>query len=119
MVGEAGQQRRVAVLGGVLERADAQVAAGDAGQHGTGQHRVPGDLLAGRHDGEGPRGGDAEGVHRLAHDVLPQHRADRGPAVAAPGERRGPGALEVEVAADTVDVADLAQQQGAAVAEPW
>ena len=42
VVGEAGQQRRVAVLGGVLERADAQVAAGDPGQHGAGQRRPRG-----------------------------------------------------------------------------
>ena len=87
---------------GVLERADAQVAGGDPHQHGAGQHRVAGDLLAGGHDGEGAGGGDAERVHRLAHQVLAQHRPDGRLAVAATGERRAPGALEVQVAPPAV-----------------
>ena len=31
---------------------------------------------------------EPEGVHRLTHDVLAQHRADRGQPVPATGERR-------------------------------
>jgi hypothetical protein len=43
---------------------------------------------------------------------------DRGPPVAAAGERRAPRALEVQVAPAAVDVDDLAEQERAAVAEP-
>ena len=71
---------------------------GDAGEHGAGQQRLARDLLAGRDDGERPRGRDAERVHRLADHVLAQHRPDRGLAVAAARERRAAGALEVQVA---------------------
>ena len=56
-------------------------------------------------------------VHCLTHDVLAQHRTDRGQAVAAAGERRGPRALEVDVAKAAVSVDDLSQQEGASVAE--
>ena len=56
-------------------------------------------------------------VHRLTHDVLAQHRTDRGQAVAAARERRGPRALEVDVAKAAVSVDDLSQQEGAPVAE--
>ena len=83
------------------------------GQHGLALHGA-----TGRHDGEAAGGGDAEGVHRLADDVLAQHRADRGEAVAAAGERRTSGALEVQVAQPAGVVDELAEQQGAAVAEP-
>jgi pyridinium-3,5-biscarboxylic acid mononucleotide sulfurtransferase len=58
--------------------------------------------LAGGDHGERPGGGDAEGVHRLADEVLAQHRTDGGLAVAAAGERRAARALEVEVAAAAV-----------------
>ena len=40
-----------------------------------------------------------------------------GPPVPAPRERRWPGALELDVAADAVLVDDLAEQDGAAVTE--
>ena len=45
-------------------------------------------VAPGRDDGERAGRGDAERVHRLADDVLAQHRADRGEAVAAARERR-------------------------------
>ena len=83
---------------------DPQVAARDPGQHGARQQRLAAHRPPGRHDGERAGGGDAEGVHRLADDVLAQHRADRGQAVAAAGERRAPGALEVQVAQPAVGV---------------
>ena len=74
-------------------------------------------LLAGGDDRQRPRGRDPERVHRLADQVLAQHRADRGLAVAAAGERRAPRSLEVQVAAAAVDVDHLAEQQRPAVAE--
>ena len=56
-------------------------------------------------------------VHRLAHDVLAQHRTDRGQTVAAARERRGPRALEVDVAKAAVTVDDLSEQEGPPVAQ--
>ena len=101
----------------VLERADADVARGDAREHGTGQHRLAHDGLPRRDDGERPGGGDPERVHRLTDHVLAQHRADDRLAVAAACERRPPRALQVQVATTTVRIEDLAEQQRAAVAE--
>ena len=72
---------------------------------------------SGRHHGERAGGRDAEGVHRLADDVLAQHRADRGQTVTAAGERGAPGALEVQVARLTVGVDEFAEQQRPPVAE--
>ena len=119
VVGEAAQQVEVAVRGGVLERADAQVAARPPGPAPRpGSSVVAGDRLAGGDDGERPRGRDAERVHRLADHVLAQHRPDRGLAVAAAGERRAARALQVEVAPAPVGVDELAEQQRPAVAEP-
>ena len=117
VVGQAAEQVDVAGGRGVLEAADAQVAAGDPGEHGAGQQRLAVDRSPGRDDGQRAGRGDAEGVHRLADDVLAQHRTDRGQTVAAAGERRAPGALEVEVAERAVGVHELAEQERAPVAE--
>ena len=92
--------------------------AGDAREHRARQHGFAEHGAPRRHDGEGPRGGDAHGVHRFAHDVLPQHRADGGEAVAAAGERRAPGAFEVDIAKTAFRVGDLTEQQRPPVAEP-
>ena len=80
------------------KRADAQVAARHPRQHGPRQDGLALDPPAGRDDGQRPGGRDAQGVHRLADDVLAQHRTDRGQAVAAAGERRAARSLEVQVA---------------------
>ena len=117
VVGEAAQQVDVAGGPGVLEAADPQVAARDPGEHGSRQQGLAAHRAPGRHHGEGAGRGDAEGVHRLADDVLAQHRADRGQAVAAARERRAPGALEVQVAKVAVGVDELAEQQRAPVAQ--
>jgi len=47
--------------------------------------------------------------------VFAQHRAERGAAIAAARKRRRARALELDVAADTVGVDHLAEQDGAAV----
>jgi hypothetical protein len=66
----------------VLERADAQVARRDAAstRRAAGLAR---DRVAGRHDASARVVGMPERVHRLADDVLAQHRADGRLAVAA------------------------------------
>ena len=56
-------------------------------------------------------------MHGLADDVLAQHRAQHGLAVAAPGEPGAPGPLEMEVAAAPPGIDHLAEQQRAAVPE--
>ena len=106
----------VAPRGEVLEGADADVAGGDARQHGAGQRRLADDLFAGRHRGQRAGRRDAERGHGLAHDVLAQHRSERGAAVAAARKGRRPGALELDVAAYAVAIHHLAEQNGAAVA---
>src|SRR5690625_7072516 len=49
-------------------------------------------LLAGGDHGQGPGGGDAQGVQRLAHHGLAQHRTQRSLPVARAGEGGGAGA---------------------------
>ena len=83
VVGEPAQQRHIAVHGGVLERPDAQVAAGDPDEDGAGQQHLADDGLAGGHDGESPCRRDPERVHGLTDEVLAQHRPECRPAVAA------------------------------------
>ena len=117
VVGERAQHVPVAARGGVLERAHPQVARGDPAEHRTRQRPLALHRLAGGDDRERPRRRDAEPVHRLADDVLAQHRAHRGPAVAAAGERRAPGPLQVQVTPVAVAVDDLAEQQRPAVAQ--
>jgi integrase len=63
------------------------------------------------------RPGHGVQLHRLADDVLAQHRAHRGLAVSAPGERGAPGPLEMKVAAAPLYIGHLAEQQRAAVPE--
>ena len=100
------------------ERPDPQVAAGDPGEHRTGQVGLAADGATGRDHRQRAGGRDAERVHRGADDVLAQHRADGGQPVAAAGERRASRALEVQVAQRAVGGAQLAEQQRPAVAQP-
>ena len=107
-------------LGGQLEGADPQVACGHPRQH---RARLPGavarHLLTGGADRQGAGGRNAEGVHRQAHQVFPQHRPEDCLAVAAAGERGPPGSLQVQVFPATGGVDDLTEQQRPAVAEQW
>ena len=115
--GERDQRLAVAARGEELERADAEVARGHAREDRAGQHLLAHDALARRHGGERARGRDAERRHRLADDVLAQHRAERGASVAAARERRASRALELDVAPPPVVADDLAEQDRATVAE--
>ena len=81
------------------------------------QDRLPVDRLAGGDDREAPGGGDAEGGHGLADDVLAEHRPEGGLPVAAAGEPRPPRPLELDVDEPAGRRPVLAQQDGAAVAE--
>ena len=117
VVDEPPQQGGVAGGAGELEAADPQVAARHPRQQAPGQHGLALDRAARADHGQRAGGRDAEGVHALAHDVLAQHRADRGQAVAAAGERRASRALEVQVAHAAVGQPELAQQEGASVTE--
>ena len=87
-------------------------------EHGTGQLRLALYRAAGTHDGQGSRRRDSQRMHRLADDVLAQHRPHRRQAVTAARERRRPGALQVDVAQAPVVVDELAEQQRASVAQP-
>ena len=91
----AGRRRRSPRRTGTCRRAG---GSGDPREHGAGQDGLASTGAPVADDGEGPGRGDAERVHRLADHVLAQHRADGRQPVAAAGERRAPGALEVEVA---------------------
>ena len=82
MVGEQPQRLAIAAGGEELEGAHADVAGGNAGQHRARQFAVAPDRLAGGDGRQRARRRDAEGRHRLAHDVFAQHGPDRGPAVA-------------------------------------
>ena len=116
VIGQPPHTLGVAASGEILEGADADVAGGHAGQHGAWQGILTDHLLAGDHCGERARGGNAEG-YRFADDVFAQHRAQRCAAIAAARERRRPRALELDVAPDAVEVDDLAEKDGAAIAE--
>ena len=117
VIGQPPHALGIAARREILERADADVAGGDAGEHGPGQRRLAHHALAGHDGGERSRGRNAQCRHRLADDVFAQHRTERGAAVAPARKRRRAGALELDVAADAVGVDHLAEQDGAAVAE--
>ena len=70
IVGQPPKRSRVAPRGEVLERADADVAGGHAGQDGTGQGSLAEHRLAGGHRGEGSGGGHSQRCHSLADDVF-------------------------------------------------
>jgi hypothetical protein len=93
------------------------MARGYPGEHRARQRPFPAHPLARGDHRERPRGRDAQAVHGLADDILAQHRAYRGLAVGAPGERGTPGPLDVQIAAAPPGIHHLAEQQRAAVPE--
>ena len=111
------QRRLVVVRRRPLHRADADVARGHAREHGALEHRLAIDRLARRHHGQAPGGRNAERVHRLADDVFPQHRPERGAPVTAAGEPRLPCPFQLNVHAIAGRRDLLAEQDRAAVAE--
>jgi len=95
-----------------------QVARGDPGQHRPRQRPLAHDLLAGGDTASARVVGIPRPYMAITDQVLAQHRAHRGLAVAAPRERGTPRPLQVQVAAAAMDVGDLAEQQRAAVPQP-
>jgi hypothetical protein len=117
VVGEGGEGRGVAMGGGPLEGADADVAGGDAGEDGARELLLAEHRLAGGGDGEAAGSWDAEGVHGLADEVFPEHRAESGATVATAGERGAAGAFELDVETAAVLGDLLAEEDGTAIAE--
>ena len=70
-----------------------------AREHGARQRPLAEHRFAGCRHRQAARRGDAERVHRLADDVLAQHRPERGPSVAATRVRGWAGALQLNVEA--------------------
>ena len=81
------------------------------------EHRLAIHRLPGRHHRQAAGGRDAERVHRLADDVFPQHRPERGAAVAAARETRLARALSAGCHAFAGRRDLFAEQDRAAVAE--
>ncbi len=100
-----------------LKGADADMAARDARQHGTGMRLLALDAIAGGHRGKRARRRDAHRRHRLGHEELAQHGADRRLAIAVARKRRRPRPFELHVEPRPVGRDDLAEQQRAAVAQ--
>ena len=117
MVGEQAHRLGVAARRKELERADADMARRHPGQDRARQRRLAQHDFAGRHGRQRTGGGNPERRHGLAHDVFAQHGTERRTAVAAAGEGRRPGTLELDVAPDAVAIDHLAQQDGASIAE--
>ena len=100
-----------------LHGADADVARGDAREHGAVEHRLAIHRLARRHHRQAAGGRNAERVHRLADDVFPQHRPERGAPVAAAREPRLPCPFQLNVDAIAGRRDLLAEQDRTAIAE--
>ena len=100
-----------------LHGADANMARGHARQHGAVEHRLAIDRLARLHHGQAPGGRNAERVHRLADDVFPQHRPERGAPVTPAREPRLPRPFQLNVHAIAGWRDLLAKQDRTAIAE--
>ena len=117
IVGE-GAKRVIVLLGGeVLERPDADMARGHAGEHAAGLHLLAADLFARSDRGEGTGGGYAEGVHRFAHDIFAQHGTEGGTTVAPPGPLGRTSSLQLEVVALTVLGDDFTEQNSPTITQ--
>ena len=100
-----------------LHGADADMARGNARQHCAVEHRLAIDRLARLHHCQAPGGRNAERVHRLADDVFPQHRPERGAPVTPAGEPRLPCPFQLNVHAIAGWRDLLAKQDRTAIAE--
>ena len=72
----------VPARGKELEGTHAHVAGCYSRQDGTRQPALAVNRFSGRNDGECTRGRHSQRMHRLADNVLTQHRSQRRPAVA-------------------------------------
>ena len=117
VVGKRADGFLIVVCCGPLHGADADMARGHARQHRAVEHFLAIDRLAGLRHGQAPRRRNAERVHRLADDVFPEHRPERGAPVAAAGETRLPGSFELDVQAIAGWRDLFAKQDRSAIAE--
>src|SRR2546422_5343076 len=100
-----------------LEVAEPDMRRREAQQRGAGLDLLAQDLFLAPHHAQCARRGNAQPVHGLAAEVLPNARAQDGAAVIVAGEGREARALEMQVPLLAPAVADLAYQDCAAVAE--
>ena len=101
----------------VLERADPDMAGGNSGQHRAWQRCLAKDRLSRRHGSERPRRRHTEGRHCFRNDVFAQNGSEPRAAVPHSRIRRSARTLELDVEASPVGRDNLAEQDGAAVAE--
>ena len=101
----------------IFEVAEPDVRRGQPQQHGAGFHMLAEDLFLAPHHTQGACRGNAQPMHRLAAEVLPDAGAQHRTAVIVTRERRQARTFEMQVPLLTPAVADLAQQDRAAVAE--
>ena len=113
------QPQRLDIVPGseVLKRAHPDVARGHAGQDGARGIAFPVDGFPRGDRRQRPCRGDTQRRHGLADQVLPQHRSQCRPAIAAAGKRSRPRPFQLDVAPGTVAADDLAQQDGPSIAE--
>ena len=89
----------------------------NAGEDRAGKNPVADHRLACYHGSQCTSGGYPERRHRLGDDILAQHRAESGTAIAVAREWRAPRSLQLDVASSAVGGHHLAQQDRAPVAE--
>src|SRR2546428_1846081 len=100
-----------------LEVAEPDMRRREAQQRGAGLDLLAQDLFLAPHHAQGARRGNAQPMHGLAAEVLPDAGTQDGAAVVVAGERREARALEMQVPLLAPTVADLAQQDRTPVAE--
>ena len=83
MIGEQAKPLQVAASGEELERADPNVARRHSREKSAGQESLARHCFSGYHGGERTRRRNAQRDHRFAYDIFPQHRSERGAAIAA------------------------------------
>ena len=117
IIEERGEQASVRQCRRVLKRAYADVAGRNTGQDRAGQRHRPQHLLASGGDGEAAGGGNPQGVHPFADDVLAEHRAQGRASIAAAGVGGAARTLELDVEAAAVRRELFAHKDCPAVAE--
>ena len=101
----------------MLEGADADMGPRDAGEDAAGNDSIADDGFATGDGGEGAGGGHTEGGHGFGANVFAKDGAEGGATVAAARVGSLAGAFELDVAAESVFVDDLAEKNGSAIAE--
>jgi hypothetical protein len=117
VIRENGERIGVSSRCEVLKGADANVTLGDAAEDGSWPGCFSVYKVAGGHRSEGPGGRDAESVEGLADQVLAEHGAECGTAIAAAGESGWSSALELDIAERSVGKTDFPEEHGASITE--